>query len=185
MKIPVVGFDPSLTSWGIAESELDLTTGYLDTPRLRVLEPEKIKTKQVRQNSTDLDVAKQLATAALSTARSAKAVFVEVPVGSQSARAMASYGICVGILGTLMAEGVQLIEVTATEVKKALTGNKHATKDQMITEARKLYPEANFPMWRGEVASKAEHVADAIGAIHAGVGTPLFQNLMKLYNQET
>ena len=181
MKITVVGFDPSLTHWGIAVGELDLTTGVLDTPVLKVLAPEKVTKKQVRQNSIDLDVAKQLATAAFVVARQAKAIFVEVPVGSQSARAMAAYGICVGILGAMLSEGMQLIEVTAEEVKRAITGNRHATKAQMIAEAVKLYPNANFPTFRGKPTLASEHVADAIGTIHAGVNTPLFQNLMKLY----
>jgi Holliday junction resolvasome RuvABC endonuclease subunit len=181
MKITVVGFDPSLNHWGIAEGELDLMTGILETPILQVLSPEKVTKKQVRQNSIDLDVAKQLATEAFIVARRAKAIFVEIPVGSQSARAMAAYGICVGVLGALVSEGIQLIEVTATEVKKAITGDSHATKAQMIAEAMKLYPEANFPMHRGKPTLACEHVADAIGAIHAGVNTPLFQNLMKLY----
>lgn len=102
---------------------------------------------------------------------------------------MASYGICVGILGSLLATGVQLIEVSEKEVKLALSGDRYATKNEMITIAIKLYPEANFPRYtqngkgfrKGEImASRAEHAADAIGAIHAGVNTPLFQNLMKL-----
>jgi Holliday junction resolvasome RuvABC endonuclease subunit len=182
MKLAVAGFDPSLTSWGIAEGELDLETGCLDASCLLVMEPIKSKSKQVRQNSTDLAVSEQLAKAALAAGRRAKVIFVEVPVGSQSARAMASYGICVGILGALRAEGIQIIEVTATEVKLALTGNKNATKEQMIASAVALYPEADFPNVRGRITAKAEHVADALGAIHAGVNTPVFQNLMRLYN---
>lgn len=181
MKISVVGFDPSMSGWGIAVGELDLTTGHLQTPTLTVVEPIKVKTKQVRQNSTDLDVAEQLAKAVLEAAKGAKAIFAEVPVGSQSARAMASYGICVGILGSLRAGGVQVIEVTATEVKVALSGDKNATKAKMISSARDLYPDARFPMHNGKVTAKAEHAADALGAIHAGVNTPMFQNLMKLY----
>jgi Holliday junction resolvasome RuvABC endonuclease subunit len=183
MKIAVVGFDPSLTHWGIASSVLDLTTGYLDTPVLEIVEPEKLTHKQVRQNSTDLFVAEQLAQRALLAARSAKVVFVEVPVGSQSARAMASYGVCVGILGAIRAEGIQLIEVTANEVKAAFTGCKTATKQQMIDMAVSLYPTANFPRQRGRLTAKAEHVADAIAAIHAGVNTPMFQNLIRLYDE--
>lgn len=183
--------DPSLSHWGIASSELDLTTGFLDTPVLEVVEPEKLTHKQVRQNSTDLFVADQLAVQALAAARAAKVVFVEVPVGSQSARAMASYGVCVGILGAIRAEGIQLIEVTANEVKSAFTGCKNATKQQMVETALDRYPDANFPRYKkngkgfkkGEVMSTAEHVADAIGAIHAGVNTPMFQNLLRLYDK--
>jgi len=181
MKIPVVGMDPSLTHWGIALADLDLTTGYLDNVELRLIEPTRINTKQVRQNSKDLHEAKQLAKEALAYGRMAKAVFVEVPHGSQSARAMASYGVCVGILGSLLAESISLIEVTATEVKEAFTGNKDASKKEMIAQAITLYPEANFPQHRGKITAKAEHVADALAAIHAGVNTPLFQNLLQLY----
>jgi Holliday junction resolvasome RuvABC endonuclease subunit len=191
MIIPVVGFDPSLTHWGIAEANLDLMGGYLNDPVLSVLEPEKLTHKQVRQNSTDLFVAEQLAKAALAAARRAKVVFVECPVGSQSARAMASYGVCVGILGSIRAEGIQLIEVTATEVKKAATGNKNATKQEMIDWGVDLYPEANWPVYgqngknfkKGDIHSRAEHVADGLAAIHAGVMTPTFQNLMRLYER--
>lgn len=181
MKIPVVGMDPSLTNWGIAEAELDLTTGLLDLPSLTLVEPEKLTGKQVRQNSTDIFVAEQLGKAAMEAARRAKAVFVECPVGSKSARAMASYGVCVGILGSIRAEGIPLIEVTATEVKVAFTGDKNATKQQMIEAALAFYPEAEFPQQRGRVVAKAEHLADALAAIHAGVNTPLFRNLMRLY----
>lgn len=183
MRIPVVGMDPSLTAWGVAFGYLDLVGGYLDTPDLKVIEPNKIKGKQVRQNSTDMDVAEQLGKAALFFARKAKVVFVECPVGSQSARAMASYGVCVGILGVIRAEGIPLIEVTAIEVKMALAGTKSATKHDMIQAAVKAYPEAVFPTHGKKITAKAEHVADAIGAIHAGVGTPVFQNLMRLFEK--
>ena len=131
----------------------------------------------------DLNVAEQLAKAVLATARSAKVIFVEVPVGSQSARAMASYGVCVGILGSLRAEELQLIEVTASEVKRTFTGDKNASKHVMIDQAVAMYPLANFPRQRGRIVVKAEHVADAIAAIHAGVNTPMFQNLMRHYEK--
>lgn len=182
MKIPVVGFDPSLRNWGIAESMLDLDTGYLDTPVLSIVETVDLTGKQVRQNSNDLYVAEQLAKGAIPAARRAKAIFVEVPVGSQSARAMASYGVCVGVLGAIRSLGIPLIEVTPTEVKVAFTGNKTATKEEMIAEAIKLYPQANFPNQRGRITAKTEHVADAIAAIHAGVNTPMFQNLLRLFS---
>jgi len=193
MKMSVVGFDPSLTHWGIAHAELDLTTGFLEKVRLTLVEPVRLTTKQVRQNSKDLHETRQLATAAFAAARGAEAVFVEVPVGSQSARAMASYGICVGVLGSILAESIELIEVTASEVKEAFTGNRSASKEAMIAQAVSLYPGANYPRYtkngktykKGDIMTTAEHVADALGAIHAGVNTPLFQNLMRLYTNST
>lgn len=180
MKIPVLGMDPSLRHWGLAFSQLDLITGVMDNPLLKVIEPIEIKSKQVRQNSKDLQAAEELAKDVMSYGRMAKAIFVETPVGSQSARAMCSYGVCVGILGVLRAEGIPIIEVTATECKIALSGNKNATKQQMIDAAVSIYPDAEFPTHHGKITAKAEHVADALGAIHAGVNTPIFQNLMRL-----
>jgi Holliday junction resolvasome RuvABC endonuclease subunit len=182
MRIPVVGFDPSMRGWGIAKGMLDLTTGILEIIKLEVIITKKVTSKQVRTNSLDLATAKILADAAREYGHWARVVFAEVPVGSQSAAGMKAYGMCVGILGMLQSEGVQIIEVTASEVKKALSDNENATKTEMVAAAMSLYPEANFPNERGRILKRAEHVADAIGAIHAGVRTPLFQAILKLYS---
>lgn len=181
MKIPVLGMDPSLRNWGLASATLDLSTGIMDTPHLELVCPTDLQGKQVRQNSSDLHLAEQLARPMITAAKLAKVIFVEVPVGSKSARAMASYGVCVGLLGAVRSLGIPLIEVTATEVKLAMTGDKTATKAQMIEAASRYYPDANFPVHHGQITQKAEHVADAIGAIHAGVNTSTFQNLMRLF----
>lgn len=181
MKIPVLGMDPSLRNWGLASGMLDLDTGHFDLQLIDVIQPLELQGKQVRNNSNDLHMAEQLASGFRGLAQRAKVIFVEVPVGSQSARAMASYGVCIGILGTLRSNGIQVIEVTATEVKLALAGMKDATKGEMIAAAMTRYPQAEWPMHRGKIANKAEHCADAVGAIHAGVKTPVFQNLMRLF----
>ena len=182
MKIAVCGMDPSLRNWGIAEAILDLETGFLDTPVLTLVETRDLTGKQVRQNSNDLALAQQICDVAIPIARRVKAIFVEVPVGSQSARSMASYGVCVGILGAIRALGIPIIEVTATEVKKTFTGDPVATKALMIQTAMLEYPSANFPHHGGKIVAKAEHVADAIAAIHAGVQTPAFLNIMRILN---
>ncbi|MFA7188467.1 MAG: hypothetical protein WC117_00095 [Sphaerochaetaceae bacterium] len=185
MKIPVAGFDPSLTHWGFAEGNLDLVTGVLDDLTLSIAITEKGKAKQIRTNSDDLQRAEDLATKAFEVAKRCKVIFVECPVGSQSANGMKSYGIVIGILGSLRAQGIQIIEVTASEVKKSLSGNKKATKREMIDSAYGFYPEANWLKEKsGRLINDNEHTADAVGAIHAGVTTPLFQNLMRLYAKD-
>lgn len=182
MKIPVLGMDPSLRNWGLAAGQLDLITGILDDIDLTLVCPKDLDGKQVRNNSNDIHLAEQLSSVVLPMVREAKVIFVEVPVGSQSSRAMASYGITVGILGAIRSLNIPLIEVTALEVKQCFTGNKNATKAEMIAQAVSYYPEANYPMHGGKMTSKAEHVADALGSIHAGVKTPTFQNLLRLFN---
>lgn len=177
----VIGFDPSLNNWGIASGVYQ--DGQVTVSSIGVMQPVLPTGKQTRQNSTDLAVAEQLSAAAFKATRGADAIFVEVPVGSQSARAMASYGVCVGVLGSLRAMGIPFFEVTATEVKLALANNKNATKSQMIQAAEAMHPKANWPRFTRQgqtfiTEGKAEHMADAIGAIHAGIKLASFQQLL-------
>lgn len=180
-RLRVVGLDPSLRNWGIAIGHL--TQDDLRIHQVQTICPVLPTGKQVRQNSSDLESAMQLFAAASMATRNADAVFVEVPVGSQSARAMASYGICVGVLGALRASNIPFFEVTPTEVKLVATGKKTATKLEMIQWALELQPEAGWPMYTQhgkQIVSeaKAEHMADAIGAIYAGIRLSAFKQMM-------
>lgn len=181
--IKVVGQDPSLRNWGLAVGTLDLETKKLTVEYVDLTNPVLPTGKQVRQNSSDLESALQLYKGAADAAIGAHAIFVEVPVGSQSARAMASYGVCVGVLGALRANGIPFFEVTPTEVKLAAVGNKTATKQDMIKWAMESHPEANWPTYKqnGKVMvseAKAEHMADAIAAIYAGIRCNSFQQML-------
>lgn len=181
--IKVVGQDPSLRNWGLAVGTLNLETKKLTVDFLDITNPELPKGKQVRQNSSDLESAFQLYKGAVDASIGAHAVFVEVPVGSQSARAMASYGICVGVLGALRANGIPFFEVTPTEVKLASVGNKTATKQEMIQWAMASHPEANWPIYKQHgkdmvSEAKAEHMADAIAAIYAGLACNSFKQML-------
>jgi Holliday junction resolvasome RuvABC endonuclease subunit len=180
--LKVVGFDPSLRSWGISAGTLDTITGALSIKTLRVINTAEPKGKQVRQNSHDLSAAKQLMEGVLPFLEHANLIFVEVPVGSQSARAMASYGICVGVLGSIRARGTPFFEVTPIEVKKATVGSKTATKDDMIEWAMSAHPEAPWPLQtikgvQSVIKGKAEHMADATAAIRAGLLTNEYKQL--------
>lgn len=165
-----------------------MITKVLTMDQVSVIQPELSKSKQVRQNSLDLESAKQLCRGALDATEGVQAVFVEVPVGSQSARAMASYGICVGVLGALRATGIPFFEVTPTEVKLAGAGYKSATKQAMIEWAMAKHPEANWPLYKQKGVSivseaKAEHMADATAAIYAGMSCNSFQQMLPFFRQ--
>lgn len=179
-----MGLDPSLRNWGIAKALLSPGSPQpIHVHSVDVIQPVLPKGKQVRQNSLDIEAAKQLTSGVLQAVEGAKAVFIEVPVGSQSARAMASYGICVGVLGALRATGIPFFEVTPTEVKLAGPGSKTATKQDMISWAAQQHPEADWPTYQkgGKQRiseAKAEHMADAVCAIHAGIQSNPFQQLL-------
>lgn len=182
-SIKVCGFDPSLRNWGIAVGNYDTQTKKISIDHVAVTNPELSKSKQVRQNSLDLEASLQLYNGMLNVLEGVQAIFVEVPVGSQSARAMASYGICVGLLGALRANGIPFFEVTPTEVKMAGAGKKTATKQDMIEWAVNKHPQANWPTYKKDgvihiTEAKAEHQADAVGAIYAGIKGNTFQQML-------
>lgn len=189
-ELTIVGFDPSMNNWGVSRGILRLDTlnlknSSLHLSHLAVINPVKSAGKQVRTNSKDLEAAEQLTRGALEAAKGAQVIFVEVPVGSKSARAMASYGICVGVLGALRAMGIPFYEVTPTEVKMAAVGKKTATKNEMIAWAMGQHPEAPWPTYREKGVdhvsnAKAEHMADATGAIYAGVRLTTFQQILPM-----
>lgn len=181
----VAGFDPSLRHWGVALGVYTPANESLRITHVDCIEPVVSTGKQVRQNSIDLECASQLFRTAQEVAKNAHAVFVEVPVGSRSARAMCSYGVCVGVLAALRQLGMPIFEQTADEVKLAGFGSKKATKEQMIDWAVRAHPEAKWPtrIVKGEtsiIAGKAEHMADAVACIHAGIVSYPFRQLMSL-----
>lgn len=187
MKLKVVGLDPSLRNWGIAEGTYDTDTAVVEISNVETIQPSLPTGKQVRQNSLDVDSARQLFIGALAACKDANAIFIEVPIGSQSARAMASYGICVGVVGSLIAQGLPVYQVTPTEVKLAGAGTKTATKKEMIDWAVAKHPNAGWPVYnrggKGVISeAKAEHQADALAAIYAGIASPSFNQMIKLIN---
>lgn len=184
MKMNIVGCDPSLRNFGIVNAILDTDTLEFDVTSMKLVESEDNakKAKTVRKNSDDLRRARLLHEGFQLACQGASFAFVEVPVGSQSARAMASYGMCIGVLASCP---ISMIQVTPTEVKLAMTGIKTATKDEMIEAAVAKHPEAKWltRKSKGELTLLAanEHLADATGAIVAGIRTDEFKNAIAMF----
>lgn len=183
----VAGLDPSLSNFGLVKGILDLsgsspTFNLTDMLLQESKATDKKSQKVVRKNSDDLDRARLLHTGMTEFIRDVDIVCVEIPVGSQSARAMASYGICIGVIASI---NKPLIQVTPTEVKVAATGRKTATKAEMIEWATSIYPSAGWltRVVKGQtfLVSKNEHLADALAAIKAGVQTDTFKQMQAFY----
>ena len=180
-SLTIMGLDPSMNNFGMVVGELELNTGELSNICTYLSSPDKPKDKKsVRQNSKDLLHCQQQYhnLHGFINQYMPEIICVEIPVGSQSARAMASYGMCIGILSSI---GTPLIQVTPTEVKVAATKSKTATKQDMIDWATKTYPEASW-LTRNlkgvQTYTQAnEHLADALAAIYAGVKTDDFKLL--------
>lgn len=175
----ILGIDPSMRNTGFALGQLDLDTLRFMLLDIHLVETNDVipKTKTVRQNSIDLTKARALQDAIESWTADVAMVFVEMPVGSQSARAMASYGMCLGVLASIR---TPMIQVTPTQVKLLTTGNKSATKQEMIDWAVEAYPTRKWLKRGGKLVAKNEHLADAVGTIHAGLQTEEFKSAMTM-----
>ncbi|MFK6443190.1 hypothetical protein Q4133_12780 [Acinetobacter baumannii] len=182
MKIKAIGIDPSLRNFGLVVAEIDISNDdypfEIKDMMLAQTESSKETKKTVRKNSDDLRRAKILHGGMMHMINKHKVTFafVEIPTGSQTARAMSSYGICIGILSACP---VPMIQLTPFEVKLAGTGIKTATKHEMIEAAFTEHPEAKWLMHKrnGEMVLKEsnEHLADATFAIKAGINTDEFR----------
>ncbi len=183
MRIPVIGIDAAFANTGIALGFYDVQAGRIEMQELRLVSTtaDKVNKKVVRKNSDDLRRAGEVlrfVDAAIAD-HQPKFAFCEVPFGAQSARAAWALGISVGLIAHVMTQ-VPLIQVTPKEVKDVVA-EKFPDKAQMISWASKTYPDLNWPTRSGKiVAGKAEHMADAVAAIHAGVLTDDFRRTIAM-----
>ncbi|MNN85981.1 hypothetical protein D3C81_2033310 [compost metagenome] len=88
---------------------------------------------------------------------------------------MLSYGACISLIASL---DIPVIQCTPAEVKKFATGDKMATKEEMIAWATQKFPQVNWLERGGKYLAKNEHLADATGAINAGLNTDDFKALI-------
>lgn len=177
--VRVLGIDASLNNFGLAKTTVDLDSSRVIVESVLLIQPSKadeVTKKQVRKNSDDLRRAAWLQRNMIEACEGFDLVAVEMPVGSQSARAMASYGIVLGVLSSCP---LPMIEVTPLDVKLAGHGTKTATKAEMIAWAVAKHPEANWKtrMLKGSrvITNDNEHCADSIGAVYAAINTQQFK----------
>lgn len=176
-KLKVVGFDPSLSNWGVVIGSYDKHTKQLVITDAYVIDSKPSKVKDVRTNSKDIMRAEDLYKESLRAMEDAIFVSAEVPVGSQTARAMASYGVCVGVVAALNFT-LPVIQTTAEEGKILACNSKTASKADMIAWAMNKHPELPWKYHKdpktGEqviTAKWAEHVADALASLYVMLET--------------
>lgn len=180
-----MGIDPSFRNWGLA-------LAHVPQPFRKVIQVEDLRLLETKpapkgyrgpKSWNDLHTAMELRDRwqEVMTEWDPDVVVTEVPSGTQSARASWTLGIALGLL-TACPKDVVL--VTPTEAKVALTGNKGADKNEMIRKAAEMYPDAPWlkKTQKGvtTLVAKNEHLADAIAIIYAGaVKTDVFEGYAK------
>lgn len=181
-RIKIIGLDPSLRNFGIAEGWLDIDTLKWEVTRVELVKTEKGKSKTVRKSSDDYSRVRILYEALKEAEEGAQIAFVEMPIGSQSAAAMLSYGACIALAATL---DIPVIQVTPSAVKLHATGDKNATKEEMIKWAIEKFPNINWLRQGTRAVAANEHLADACGAIQAGIKDDDFKALIAMSRKIT
>lgn len=179
--IQVLGLDPAFAAFGVVEAELDIATLEITIRDMHLIKTEKQAGKGYRVSSDNLRRAREISTALKQYYPDNYLIFSEIPQGSQSAKACTALGIAVGIVAS---GPLPIVEVTAFEVKKEAVGKKTASKKEMIDWATNLHPEASWltKKQKGDISfiNDNEHLADAVGVIHAGIKTAQFQQVLSM-----
>ena len=179
--IKVIGIDPSLAHTGLCKVTINAATLEMEVEDLVLIKTEKSKDKRVRASYSDYERAREIHRAIQLASMDASLAIAEMPQGSQSARAAASYGVCIGVLSTI---SLPLIQVSPIEVKLATVGKKTASKEQMIDWAMTHHPDAPwlYDIHKGakRLLLSNEHLADAVAAVAAGIKTDQFQSALSM-----
>lgn len=177
-KIKVVGFDPSMSNWGVAIAEVDIETLEVEIISLKLHETEPETKKGVRKDSDDLRRAIEVRKGMMDACVGAAFAITEVPFMTPQGYASANFnsGLVTGVLASCP---IPLIQVFPQEVKKLITGSRHAAKEEIIEWAIAKHPNAPWRVVKrgGKmVPTKAnEHLADAVAAIYAGLQSEQFK----------
>lgn len=172
----LIGIDPSLRYTCLVSAVL--TGDKIEVTDYILIETAKETNKKIRASSDLINRCREIYLEVKNWI-DADVVFAETPSGSQSASGMKSYGVSCFLIATI---NPAAIEVTPLEVKLASVGNKSASKKEIIDWAYNLHPNLDWPMFKGKLQNKSEHIADAIAVIYAGIKTNDFQRLLKLTN---
>lgn len=199
--VRAVGFDTSLSAFGMVAAELSLVDGRL---RLHFVAGDVVESEpdnQVKRKSDDLlRRFGELARRSWAFVREYDPHVIAVeqaitPVGKykgrgnrgESPQVAQNLGRARGLVDALAAgiAHVTLFERSAQAIKKATTGDHLAEKESMIAALEEAHPEIvscyPFRLVRGErVAYKGlrEHVADAAGSIFAAFDDPKFREIV-------
>lgn len=181
----MVGIDPSLRHTGLAVASVDEDLPGVVTPfDLRLVETVAADYPG-RKSFDDLDCAGALfggieGFLVEHAVGADDVVVVEVPSGTQSARASWSLGIVLGIVAAVETRfpGI-FVRLTPRQVKQHFTGNPTATKETMIETAVSRHPELPWLYHHKRLVAKNEHLADALAVLFCGAAEPTVQDHLK------
>jgi Holliday junction resolvasome RuvABC endonuclease subunit len=175
--------DPSFRNWGLAY--FDYTNGVLQLLNTELI--STTETQGIKRNSADIISCTALFDRLdnIMYEFAPDILVAEIPIGSQSSRAANGYGVCMALLGALSSYRVPMVHITPNQVKR-LVGSNTASKKDVIDWVVSKHPNAPFPRRGGSiVASKSEHMADAIVTMHVALNQPTFKDALNAISNHT
>lgn len=184
MKIKIVGFDPSMSNWGICKATLDVSTMEWAVDDLLLIETESESKKGVIKQSDDLRRARIVKEGMIEACEDASFAISEIPFCNPAGYSAANFNSGL-VTGVLAACPIPLIQVFPAEVKQKATGIRSASKGEMIEWAMNRFPNAPWRMRKlkgKEVPTAAnEHLADAVASINAGLDSQQLKQALAIY----
>jgi crossover junction endodeoxyribonuclease RuvC len=165
MNPTILCLDPGLATLGVAVVEL---LQHSERPLfVQVLTTKKASKKAgVLVASDDIARIRYLLTElnAIVATYDPSAICAELPSGSKGARAAAALGIAKAIVASMSVQhDLPLAACSPQQLKKAVTGNAGASKDEVQAHLEKRYGSIRWPQQR----TLHEHASDALGAFVA------------------
>lgn len=184
MKIRIVGFDPSMSNWGICKATLDVHSLEWTVDDLVLVETESESKKGVIKQSDDIRRARIVREGMESACVDASFAISEIPFCNPAGYSAANFNAGL-VTGVLAACPIPLIQVFPAEVKQLATGIRSATKQEMIDWAMGRFPDAPWRMrkLKSKMVPTAanEHLADAVASIHAGLQSQQLKQALAIY----
>ena len=178
----VLGVDPGFASVGYAVLRLESEGETL--LRLGVVRTEKAAAKRnVKASEDNVSRARELAEAfqGLLDAHDIRLICAETMSYPRNSASAAKMALCWGVLAAISQQrGIPIVQATPQEVKKAVTGKKDASKEEVMAAVRRVHPVLEAPAGKrppllADVApSLWEHPYDAVASVVACRGSEVF-----------
>jgi len=193
-EIAVLGLDPGLRRTGYAVARVDASKRVItEVLEFGTLCTERQTEKAIRKTSDDLRRAEFHAVALQEIVRKNEIQIVSMEMSTTTPYTYPtfSFGVMLGIAASL---GSPIIQVLPYELKKAVTGDSQGTKRAIVAWAMKITASSDLTWptssrsnklglkYEGRpVSAAAEHPADALAAIEAGLQTDQFRLAATLF----
>lgn len=168
--INILGLDPSFRNWGWSMARVNSSVLMFDDCGVITSSPSK---EDIPQNQKDIASCLQLYPGLLALTKKADIICIEAPHGSQSSRAMVSYGVCMAYIAAITHLNPNVVLVSANDVKRVV-GLKNPSKRDVINWVINTHSDIIIP----KQLNRAEHICDSIAAIHAAMQTNQFKELL-------